>query len=231
MLDKICELKKNAETQIEKLDLLVKSRFVEMFGDEVGGQELVVSNVVRLEEYATISGGYAFKSDAFKKGGVPVIRISNIIDDSVTPDYEVGFDLDFWDKNERFRAITGDILMAMSGATTGKCGIVRESEKLLVNQRVAIIRAKENKGSAFFIKIAHLSRKVQEQIKNMSAGCAQPNISGKQIENLFVPKASLALQQEFAAFVEKVEKLKDVAKKSVEEMDTLYRAKLQEYFG
>ena len=41
----------------------------------------------------------------------------------------------------------------------------------------------------------------------------------------------LSLQREFAAFVEKVDKLKDVAKKSVEQMDVLYRAKLQEYFG
>ena len=46
-----------------------------------------------------------------------------------------------------------------------------------------------------------------------------------------IPNPPLTLQREFAAFVEKVDKLKDVAKKSVEKMDVFYRAKLQEYFG
>ena len=52
-----------------------------------------------------------------------------------------------------------------------------------------------------------------------------------QLRKLPVVLPPLSLQREFAAFVEKVDKLKEVAKKSVEQMNTLYRSKLQEYFG
>ena len=51
------------------------------------------------------------------------------------------------------------------------------------------------------------------------------------LKKIIVTLPPLSLQREFAAFVAKVDKLKDVAKKSVEQMDVLYRAKLQEYFG
>ena len=56
-------------------------------------------------------------------------------------------------------------------------------------------------------------------------------MSQRTLAGLSIPIPPLALQRKFAAFVAKVEKLKDVAKKSVEQMDILYRAKLQEYFG
>lgn len=70
-----------------------------------------------------------------------------------------------------------------------------------------------------------------EKIRALAQGAGQLNLNGKMIRSFGVPIPHRTLQREFAAFVKKVDKLKDVAKKSVEQMDTLYRAKLQEYFG
>ena len=70
-----------------------------------------------------------------------------------------------------------------------------------------------------------------DQLIEGSFGVTMKNINAGMIERSLIPLPPLTLQREFAAFVEKVDKLKDIAKKSVEQIDTLYRAKLQEYFG
>lgn len=108
----------------------------------------------------------------------------NINEGQIIPDHTVCFNEQFWFNNPRFRAEPGDILMAMSGATTGKAGILRKNEKLLINQRVACIRAKEGKSLPEFIYAATQLSWMYDLIQNKSAGCAQPNISGKQIENM-----------------------------------------------
>ena len=71
----------------------------------------------------------------------------------------------------------------------------------------------------------------RNQIKNQIGGAAQQhyNVGGYKSLKVIVPP--LALQRQFAAFVEKVEGLKATAKKELEQVDLLYRAKLQEFFG
>ena len=77
----------------------------------------------------------------------------------------------------------------------------------------------------------HYNRGVQWQINLVSNGAVMAGVNVTKLKNIKVKIPPLALQREFAAFVEMVDKLKDVAKESVEQMDVLYRAKLQEYFG
>ena len=201
-----------------------KSRFVEMFGDESGF-------CVPLGASASVSGGFAFKSNEFNKDDVPIIRISNLTGGEVIPDNSVCYPFGFWAENEKFRALNGDVLMAMSGATVGKCGVVRTDTPMLVNQRVAIIRSLSNKSNTAFLFAALTSGSAQRAIKILSSGCAQPNISGAQIESISLPRASYQKQREFAAFVAEVDKSKFAVRKRLDKARLLYRAKLQEYFG
>ncbi len=63
------------------------------------------------------------------------------------------------------------------------------------------------------------------------SGTAYAALTIDSVKKMVIPVPPLALQREFAAFVEKVEKLKDDARRSAERLDVLYRSKLQEYFG
>ena len=147
----------------------------------------------------------------FCADAIPVIRISNINNGCVELDYNICFDELFWEQNKRFRVEQNDVLMAMSGATTGKAGIYRENMPALINQRVACIRAKDGVACPTFLFVATQLEWMYDLIQETSAGCAQPNISGKQIENMPVPDASYEQQQQFASFVEQTDKSKFVA--------------------
>jgi len=88
----------------------------------------------RLGNICTVRNGYAFKSELFNEDGVPVIRISDISGNNVTSENSIRtpYDKAF----EAFKLSKGDILIAMSGATTGKYGIYSSDEIGYQNQRV-----------------------------------------------------------------------------------------------
>ena len=223
---KVDELIALRKEQLAKLDQLVKSRFIELFGATSAEK-----CTKRIKDYAEVLGGYAFKSDLFCTDAIPVIRISNINDGCVKLDNDICFDESFWKQNKRFRAEQNDILMAMSGATTGKAGIYKEDVPALINQRVACIRAIDGIACPMFLFVATQLEWMYDLIQETSAGCAQPNISGKQIENMPVPNATYEQQQQFSAFVEQTDKSKKVILLSLYKLETLKKSLMQEYFG
>ena len=224
--NKIDDLIYKKQQQLSELDELVKSRFIELFG-----ATSTENCTKQIKDYAEVLGGYAFKSDLFCADAIPVIRISNINNGCVELDYNICFDELFWERNKRFRVEQNDVLMAMSGATTGKAGIYRENMPALINQRVACIRAKDGVACPTFLFVATQLEWMYDLIQETSAGCAQPNISGKQIENMPVPDASYEKQQQFACFVEQTDKSKFEIQKSLEKLETLKKALMQKYFG
>ena len=220
------ELIQTKKQQLDLFDELVKSRFIKLFG-----AYSAKDCKRRIGDYADVLGGYAFKSDFFCTDAIPVIRISNINDGRVTLDYSTCFSKDFWEQNKRFRAEQMDIMMAMSGATTGKAGLYINGQPALINQRVACIRALPNKACPEFLFVATQLEWMYDLIQKTSAGCAQPNISGKQIENMPVPDASYEKQRRFAAFVEQTDKSKLAVQQSIAELEELKKSLMQKYFG
>lgn len=152
------------------------------------GAAFAASCGMKLSSYADVFGGYAFKSKEFLKEGVPIIRISDVDGEKVVTENAVCYPEQFWDDNPSYRVRKGDVLMAMSGATTGKTGIIQFDGKALLNQRVACIRSKKVDYIYFILTALHLDW-MNTLILQSSPGSAQPNISGKQIEELPMPKA------------------------------------------
>ena len=226
-LDKIRELKKNAEAQIENLDLLVKSRFVEMFGDiDRNPKKWPISH---LGQHIDVLAGYPFDSTQYVSSGIKIC--GGLI---IAPDGINWGECKYWPSvygYEDYQLKAKDIVMALDRpwiSTGFKIAMINaEDAPALLIQRTARIRGLDF-DQEFILSL--LRDKAFERHCTVT-GSLVPHISHKDIESYKVITPPLALQREFAAFVEKVDKFKDVAKKSVEEMDTLYRAKLQEYFG
>lgn len=132
--------------------------------------------VKRLKQESTFINGFAFDSEDFKiDEGIKVIRIGDI-----------GLQVDFencvratTDASllSSYKIADGDILIAMSGATTGKCCIVEKAEEAYINQRVGIIRSDVRK----LIYYSLLTPYFMEFVNLNNAGSAQPNISSKAI--------------------------------------------------
>ena len=185
---------------------------------------------VRLGDVCTINGGYAFKSDQFSTEGVPVIRIGNITKDGLIIDEDVCYNEKFWNENDSYRRAKNDILIAMSGATVGKSCINNTERKLLLNQRVAAINS-DNNINLKYIFYSIDSEKFSKYIMTNSIGCAQPNISLKQIANFEIPAVCLEEQNEIADELDKVTDVINKRKQQLSKLDELVKARFVELFG
>lgn len=141
--------------------------------------------------------GYAFEGSSLSLDlDVPVIRIGNISDNRI--DYESCLLYKEDKMLEEYSPYEGDILIAMSGATTGKIGIAT-NRKAYINQRVGIIRSVYN----FFLKYHFQLLAFEEYIRLLSAGSAQSNISMKQIQDFIIPLPPKSTQQRIASYLDK----------------------------
>ena len=138
----------------------------------------------KLGKYIRVQGGNAFKSEEFTQHGVPVIRISNIKKDGSVSLDSAAF-VAFNESLNRFEVNFGDVLIAMSGATTGKVGRYRLNKLAYLNQRVGRFMVKdETKSSIDYIHQLTSKDSFTEAILIDAVGGAQPNISSQQIESI-----------------------------------------------
>ena len=143
-----------------------------------------------------IQGGYAFKSELFTNEGIPVIRISNIQENRVTVD-EVCYNED--DKFNNFLVNEGDILIAMSGATTGKIGKYTLNQKAYLNQRVGRFLINDSRIEPDYVYHYFLYPTTLKNLLLDAMGGAQPNIANENIERIKIPLPPLPEQKAIAS--------------------------------
>ena len=152
----------------------------------------------KLGDMCNFENGYAFNSDDYQKKGTPLIRISNIKNGEVDISEAVFIDVEY---DKRFIVEYGDLLITMSGATTGKMGVYKLDKVAVLNQRVGNIRVKNQE--IFFHRFRdYLMQTKSDEILKMAYDGAQPNISGKMIENLIIPLPPLAEQHRIVQKIE-----------------------------
>ena len=170
--------------------------------------------IKKLGEVCKLKNGYAFKSDNYLDNGIPVIRISDIKDGLIVPRNTVYVSED--SVYDNYIINENEIIVAMSGATTGKFGIYKSKEKAYQNQRVGkfdIIDKKQLDNNFLLHQLHSLKR----QIEKDAYGGAQPNISSKKIEEMEIVLPPLETQQ---AIVSKIEELFSELDKGIAELKT-----------
>ena len=166
--------------------------------------------IVKLNKIVNFRNGFAFEnyelSVDFK---IPVIRIGDIQNEQVT--YETCLKTNSKSNLSDFQIKEKDILIALSGATTGKIAFVTNSSVAYINQRVAIIRSKNNE----FIRYLLLSHRFSIYVWLTCYGSAQPNISTREIGDFYISLPPLNEQRQIAEFLDKkCEKISEfIAKK------------------
>lgn len=168
----------------------------------------------RLGDVCKLKNGFAFRSTEYRKAGIPVIRISDINDGVASSEKSVRVvgHKDY----EDFLVRNNDILVAMSGATTGKFGIFKSQEKAYQNQRVGKFQVLDpNILSNRFL--FHQINALKRQIEKDAYGGAQPNISSTRIEQMEVVLPPLPIQE---AIVSKIEELFSELDKGKQQLET-----------
>lgn len=185
--------------------------------------------MVKLGDVCDVLGGFAFKSENFKTEGVPLLRISNIINGEVSfKDDCVCVDDINSEGFKRFKVFKGDILIALSGATTGKFGEYKLENFSFLNQRVALIRAAENMNQKYLLYYLNI---LKSQIEQVAQGAAQPNISTNEISNLLIPLPPLATQKRIAEILDKADALRRKDQELLKKYDDLAQAIFIDMFG
>ena len=231
ILDKANELIALRKEQLAKLDELVKARFVEMFGDPE--RNTLSWKEEELSEHLTVIGGYAFKSEQFSEEGIPVLRIGNINSGFFKP-----VNLVYWEDDNtlnRYKMYPGDLVMSLTG-TVGKddygnvCILGNDYDVYYLNQRNAKLELQDTINK-YYLSMLLKFEPVKKKLTGISRGVRQANISNKDILNLMVPIPPIELQNQFAAFVEQIDKSKVAVQKALDEAQLLFDSLMQKYFG
>ena len=230
-LDKVQLLIEQRKYQIEKLDLLAKSRFIEMFGD-------TVKNPKRWETTSLFDFGQCKNGMNFRNGesGVSIHCLgvgdfqnhSTIRDTSLLPLINLDSEPD-----EGYLLKDDDILFVRSNGNkelVGRCVAVYPGTTRTVYSGFCI-RFRQNEKSMATPFLLSVLKSDSIRKKMAGRGANIQNLNQQLLASLLIPVPPKNLQNEFAAFVEQLDKSKFTIHKSLEKLKTLYRALLQEYFG
>lgn len=230
---KALEKKKEA---IKLLDELVKSRFIEMFGDlsknNKGWAEVELSKVCNvIHRYPTFYG-----MDYIEEG-TPVIRIGNILNDGILEDNMENYVFVYDGVNKDFPLTTielGDILMAVrgDGSAAKRIGIVKTEKLIGANISPNLLRIKAKKSIAnnvylFWYLISDVGQRRLDAYVNKTA---KKNIAAKDIKKVITAVPPIELQNQFADFVKQIDKLKFKMEESLEELENNFNSLMQRTF-
>ena len=182
---------------------------------------------LKLSDIVKVTGGNAFKSDTFQSDGVPLVKISNI-----KPDYSVNLDSSVFipqdPKFDKFQVKSGDVLIAMSGATTGKVGCYQSNKLSYLNQRVGRFDVKKGRTTNKYILQLLKQPKVQHEILIDAVGGAQPNISNKDIERIKVDIPSVEEQMKIASVLTNADQEVEILEQQLTDLKLEKKALMQQ---
>jgi len=159
-----------------------------------------------LGKVCDFQNGFAFKRKFFRNEGLPIIRIANIQGNKLTENRFVYFDESDYSENlSQYKVIKDNILVAMSGATTGKIGYVEADKTFYLNQRVGKFIPRLNVLNNRFLFHYLLSK--ENELLLMSGVGSQPNLSSTKLMKLSIPSPPLPVQQEIVTILDKFTKL------------------------
>ena len=185
---------------INKLDSLVKARFVEMFRDE--------KHRMLMSEVCSIITDGTHQPPKFKREGIPFIFVSNVAEDRLTYNAEKFIDQETYDELIKRTPIEiGDVLLSTVGSY-GHPAVVKSEEKFLFQRHIAYLKPRREIVDSEFLHGAILSSDVQEQIEKAVKGIAQKTLNLSEIKKMVIPVPTMDRQKKFADFVQQVDKSK-----------------------
>ena len=221
--------------QLVLLEEMVKSRFIDMFGDPVQNPmrweaEILKKATTKIGSGATPKGG----KESYQADGITLIRSMNVHDGRfeykdlahITDEQAKQLDNVTVEENDVFINITG-------ASVARSCIVPKHILPARVNQHVAIVRCITSMLNPVFANQMFLNTSFKGQLLDIgeSGGATRQAITKQQLEALTVILPPIELQTQFAAFVEQTDKSKLAIQQSLEQLEILKKALMQKYFG
>ena len=229
-LAKVDELIALRKEQLVKLDRLVKSRFIELFGDPATNPMGWAETTVGEECYYIKDGPHKSLPDVGKGNGYPFISVRNIVNgyiDFSTAKYIS--EQDYLDSIKKCHPQKGDMLYS-KGGTTGIAKLIDVDIEFANWVHVAVLKFSDSLNGVFFEKMLN-SDYCYDQSQKLTKGVANRDLVLSAMAKIRIYKPPIELQEQFAAFVEQTDKSKLAIQQSLDKLELLKKSLMQEYFG
>lgn len=222
--------KKSYQKLLQKTEELVKSQFIEMFGDIHTNPK--GWDMMPIGDACEILNGYAFKSKLYVDNGIRVIRITNVQKGSIEDSDPQFYPMSYMEELERYILQQDDILLSLTG-NVGRTGLL-PSHMLpaALNQRVACIRVKPGiqLNKHFLYAMMNTDFFEADCIKS-SQGIAQKNMSTEWLKAYMIPIPPMELQHSYVGFVQQSDKSKSELEQALAELKATYKNIISENLG
>ena len=215
---------------MNRLDILVKSRFIELFGEPssnpMNWERTTIGNVCHYIK----DGPHKSLPDVGKEQGYPFISVRNIVNGFI--DFSTAKYISKSDYEESIKKChpeKGDMLYS-KGGTTGIAKLIDVDIEFANWVHVAVLKFDDALNGIFFENMLN-SDYCYEQSQRLTKGIANRDLVLSAMAQIKIFKPPIALQQQFAAFVEQTDKSKLAVNQVLEKAETLKKALMQDYFG
>ena len=226
VLDKVSDLIAKRRQQLNKLDELVKSRFIEMFGDPKDN-----SNgwpVLPLGKLFTVSSSKRIYQSEQTSSGIPFLRISDLVqrmdERTVTAELYISEQHYAALKKEGLVPVAGDILVTSRG-TLGRCYEIKEDDRFYFQDGMIswLFDKKPMVTNTYIMQLFQMPG-FRKQIDDIPAGSTVNYLSLARLKELRVMCPTIELQEQFIAFVEQVDKSKLAVQQGLQELEILKKS-------
>ena len=225
ILRKVDDLISLRKQQLAKLDELVKARFVEMFENSLWPNTSlndICSEIVDCPHSTPKYEGNlehpAIRTTEIKKGYIDWDSMKYVSEE------------EYQKRIKSLKPVPGDIVYGREG-TYGNAAIIPDGYEFCLGQRVMLFRPNKTKCISAYVLYAILSDHVKRQADEKNVGATVPHVNVADAKQFDVVLPPLSIQNQFAAFVERVDQQKQTVQQSLEKLELMKKALMQEYFG
>ena len=232
-LDKIDELISCRKEQLAKLDELVKSRFVEMFGSIADNKKNL--DIVSIDDLCTLIKDGTHQTPTYtedKQNGFVFLSSKDVMTQKICWDDIKYIPAELHEKlYATIQPKRNDILMSKNGVNYGVAAVNDTDKVFDIYVSLALLRPKTDMVNPIYLRCVINNPDTKHQFDSSIKGIGVPNLHLGEIKKTKVLLPQMDKQNEFVAFVEQTEKTKAEVQKSLDELETLKKSLMQKYFG
>ena len=230
--NQISELIEKRQEQLVQLSELVKSRFIELFGDPVDNDRAWATETLNSVCSTIVDCPHSTPSYTSDNTGYMCIRTSIVKKNHIMWD-EIEYipEQEYYQRIQRKRPERGDVIYTREGAILGIAAMIDRECNVALGQRSMLLSPNTYKCLPQFLSAAMNFDSFLRKVLGGVSGSASPHINVGDIKAFAIILPPIELQEQFAALVEQTDKSKLAVQKSLEELEILKKSLMQQYFG
>lgn len=233
VLDKVSDLIAKRHQQLDKLDLLIKSRFVEIFYNTTGNANWPIVTMADIStDMRTGPFGSALHHDEFVETGIFVLGIDNAVENRFSYNRMRYITEEKYEQLKRYTVRPGDVIITIMG-TVGRSAVIPDNIPKAINTKhLACLTIDRSKAQPTFICSAfQMHPEIRQQLTGQAKGAIMDGLNLTIIKKLCFKLPPIEIQNKFVEFFNLTENTKTIISRSLEKLETLKKALMQEYFG